>query len=297
MTGPTLEVVTVARRRRTGPLVVALVLLATGCAGGGDPAPARPAPELSAELVQLRRDEVLQRVEVAVTNRARVPVRIGTVELRVAGYAGAGPQPKDEPLPPGQVVNLPTPYGEVDCPATGEVQVGEPRVVVEVRREAATRWYSVELVPADPRGLVAGIARATCRTLALSREVSLSFGPWRETGSGDDTVLHGALVARLLGDAPYDVTQLAGSVLFDLLPAEPDTQPLARLTPARRTVRVPVLLRQARCDGHARGEIKKPYAFLVWVGPPGGAQEALNPSIADADAAAFESVCNLGWHP
>ena len=76
----------------------------------------------------------------------------------------------------------------------------------------------------------------------------------------------------------------------------PGRDPLAHLTPAAPRADVPVLLRQARCDGHARGEIKKPYDFLVWVGPADGEQPAVNPAIADRDAAAFEAVCHLGWH-
>jgi len=276
----------------------ALVLLVTGC-GGSDPAPQPPprsAPELSAEIVQLRRDEALQRVEVGITNHAKVPVEIQTIDLRVPGYSGGGPQPKNEPLPPGQAVNLPTPYGEVTCPDTGDVQVGEATVVVQVRRASDPTSYTVELTPTDPRDLVHGIAASTCLAQRLTGEVSLSFGPWRQSGSGDDTVLHGTLRARLKADSPVDVTQLAGTVIFDLLPGDPSASPLAHLTPDDRQVDIPVLLRQARCDGHARGEIKKPYAFLVWLGPPGGEQRAVNPPVGDRDAAAFEAVCHLGWH-
>ena len=277
----------------------ALGLLLAAC-GGSDPAPPPPpakgAPALSVELVQLRRDEVLQRVEIAVTNHAKVPVEIQTVDLRVPGYSGGGPQAKNEPLPPGQVVNLPTPYGEVTCPDSGDAQVGEPTVVVQVRRASDPTSYTVELTPTDPRDLVHGIADSTCLAQRLTDEVALSFGPWRRSGSGDDTVLHGTLHARLEAETPLDVTQLAGTVIFDLLPGDPSASPLAHLTPARPRADVPVLLRQARCDGHARGEIKKPYAFLVWLGPPGGEQRAVTPPIADRDAAAFEAVCFLGWH-
>ena len=282
-------------RRAAGAL--ALALLATGCAGG-DPAPARErqAPALSAELVQLRRDEVLHRVAIAVGNHARVPVEIQTVELTVEGYTGGGPQPKGEPLPPGQVVNLPTPYGDVTCGASGRPEVGEPTVVIRVRRAADPTSYTVRLRPTDPRGLVRSIAESTCLARQLAGEVSLSFGSWRRSGHGDATVLRGSLLARLLADRPLDLTQLAGSVIFDLLPGDPAATPLAHLTPSEPLARVPVLVRQARCDGHARGEIKKPYAFLVWVGRPGGEQHAVNPEIADADAAAFEAVCYLGWH-
>jgi hypothetical protein len=47
----------------------------------------------------------------------------------------------------------------------------------------------------------------------------------------------------------------------------------------------------ARCDGHARGEVKQPYAFLVWLARPGGPQQAVTPTVTDADKAAFRAVC------
>ena len=52
---------------------------------------------------------------------------------------------------------------------------------------------------------------------------------------------------------------------------------LAALTPARPRASVPVTVSVASCSGHARGETKKPYAFLVWLGPPGGEQLAVEP--------------------
>jgi hypothetical protein len=293
----------VTQRRWTA--VTAVVALAAGllagCGGseppdrGDGPVTRRP-PALTGELVQLRRDEALGRVEVGVTNTSRDDVRIQTIELRIPGYTGGGVQPKGEPLPAGQQVNLPTPYGEVPCPETGEPEVGEPTAVVQVRRLDDPTSYTVTLPLTDPRGLAQGIARSTCLARRLTDDVSLSFGRWRRTGSGDATILHGTLDARLRVGRPFDVTQLAGSVIFDLLPDGGAAQPLARLTPSRRHAQVPVLVRQARCDGHARGEIKKPYAFLVWIGPPGGEQLAVNPRISDADMAAFEAVCHLGWH-
>src|SRR4249920_3012080 len=94
---------------------MSLALLA-GCAGS-DPAPRQPSPRLAADIAQLRRDEVLKRFEVAVTNRSHEQV-------------------KNEPLPAGQLVNLPTPYGEVHCAADGTASVGRPSVVVRVHSES-----------------------------------------------------------------------------------------------------------------------------------------------------------------
>lgn len=277
----------------------ALVLLA-GCGGGPDPAPPSTAPRLAAEIVQLRRDEVLKRFEVAVTNRSHEQVTIESIDLRVPGYGGSGVQVKNEPLPAGQLVNLPTPYGEVSCAGDGTAQVGAPRVVVRVHSASAPTSRREVLTPRDPQGLLRRVAAGECLSRQLLSEVSLGFGPtWRTTGSGDNVVIHGTLEARLQIGQPFNVTQLRGTVIYDLAADPPPApgQPIAALTPGRPNVSIPVVVSQARCTGHARGETKKPYEFLVWLAPPGGEEHAVTPPVTDADRVAFESVCPLGIVP
>jgi hypothetical protein len=277
-------------------IVVVLIVLATGCAGGPS-AEESPPPRLGAEIVQLRRDEVLNRVEIGVTNRSGKPVTIETIELRVPGYSGGCVQRKGEPLPAGQRVNLPTPYGEVSCDDDFHPQVGRPRVGMLVTTAGNTTPQRVVVRPADPRGLISRIAEDTCLTRRLNSEVRLSFGPhWRREGAGADTVLHGTLEVRLTTDEPRDVTQMAGSVIFDLVPEllnRPFGVPIGRVTPDHPSDSIPVLVRRSRCDGHARGETKKPYVFLVWVGPPGTDGLAMSPEISAADQDAFHAVCPL----
>jgi hypothetical protein len=281
------------RPAAVGLLLVLAALLAAGCAGGsgaGSGSTDAAAPRLGAAVVQLRRDEALGRVEVYVTNRSTGPVTIETVDLSVPAFSGAGPQRKDEPLPPGQGVDLPTGYGEVSCPADGPVQVGVPRVVVAVHREGESRSHRVTLT-ARGRPLLQRIATGLCLTKKLDSEVSLAFGrQWQRSGHGPATALRGTLVARLLTDQPRDVTQMAGTVIYNLDPVRP-SKVLAHLTPDARVARIPVVVSLARCDGHARGEVKQPYAFLVWLARPGGPQQAVTPVVTDADKAAFRAVC------
>ncbi|HEY4314981.1 MAG TPA: hypothetical protein VGO19_05695 [Actinomycetes bacterium] len=276
-----------------GLLLVLAALLPVGCAGGSGAdsgSAGASAPRLSAAVVQLRRDEALGRVEVYVTNRSAGTVTIETVDLSVDAFSGAGPQRKDEPLPAGQGVDLPTGYGEVSCPADGPVQVGVPKVVVAVHREGESRSHRVTLT-ARGRPLLQRIATGLCLTQKLDSEVSLAFGPqWQRSGHGTATTLRGTLVARLLSDQPRDVTQMAGTVIYDLDPVR-SANVLAHLTPAARVARIPVIVSLARCDGHARGEVKQPYAFLVWLARPGGPQQAVTPTVTDADKAAFRAVC------
>jgi hypothetical protein len=283
-------------RRAGAALALVLAFLGAGCA---DPDPAAdPPPRLGASIVQLRRDQVLKRVEVAVTNRAEEQVTIESIDLRVPGYGGDGVQVKDEPLPAGQVVNLPTLYGEVTCARDGTAQVGRPRVVIRVHTASDPTSRRVVLRPRDPDRLLPRIAAGECQSRHLLQEVSLSFGPtWRPVGTGRGRYLRGTLEARLTIDQPRNVTQVRGTVIFDLLPDPPDRpagEPLAALTPARPTASIPVVVSRARCTGHARGEVKKPYEFLVWLAPPGGPELAVTPPVSDAAKVAFEQVCHLG---
>jgi hypothetical protein len=218
------------------------------------------------------------------------------MELQVTGLSGGGVLPKGEPLPAGQRVNLPTPYGEASCTADGKAMVGRPRVVLQVHTDRDPISRRLVLTAHDTDGLLARIAADVCTTKRLDAEVALSFSPhWRRSGTGADTVLHGTLQAKLTSDQPLDVTQLAGTVIYDLIPdpAAAGSGPLAHLTPARPSASVPVLMRQARCDGHARGEVKKPYQFFIWVGPPGTEGYAIGPAVGDADKAALRAVCPL----
>jgi hypothetical protein len=287
------------RERAAVGAVLATLALVAGCAGS-DPAPRQQPPRLAADIAQLRRDEVLKRFEVAVTNRSHEQVTIESIDLRVPGYGGAGVQVKDEPLPAGQLVNLPTPYGEVRCATDGTASVGRPRVVVRVHTASDPTSRREVLRPTDPDGLLPRVAASTCQSQRLLREVELSFGPdWRLVGSGRDRYLRGTLNARLTIDEPRDVTQLRGTVIFDLLPHPPGGAahpPRAQFPPERPTAAIPVRLTQARCTGHARGEVKKPYEFLVWLAPPGGEQLAVTPPVTDPARVAFERVCHLGVH-
>lgn len=276
-----------------GALCVALTLAA--CGGGPDSAPA-DVPPLAAEIVQLRRDEVLERVEIALENTGRDEVVVDELRLRVPGFRSAGPVPKDSPVPAGQVVNLPTPYGEVRCAGDGQARVGRPVVTVRLRTGADPSSRRVVLRPRDPDGLLARIARAECTARRLAREVDVRFGPaWRSEQVADGVVVHGTLEVRLRTDEPRDLTQVAGTVIYSLRPdADPAPGgPLAALTPDEPRASVPVTVSVSRCDGHARGETKKPYAFLVWLAPPGGEEVAVSPVVDEPARAAFQRVCPL----
>ena len=158
-----------------------------GLAGCNDDSPsgATPAaakPSLGAEVVQLRRDVVLQRVEVTVENLSDSDVMVERIRLTVPGFAIPGPLRKDEPLLAGTAVNLPVPYDGVRCPADGPPRIGTPRVTMQVRQGDEPVSRTVRVKARDADGLLERIATRACAVERVADAVDLRFddpGAWR----------------------------------------------------------------------------------------------------------------------
>jgi hypothetical protein len=201
---------------------------------------------------------------------------------------------KNSPVPAGQVVDLPTPYGRPHCPREGEPVLGRVHVDLRVHIADDPTTRSVRLTPTASRPLLARVLGGLCLAERLRSEVHLSFGPtWRSEGSGDATRMHTTLEAQLAAGAPaLDITQVAGTVIYGLA-VEGGTPPYASLTADHPHASFPVVVSQARCTGHAKGETKQPYRFLVWVGPPGSQGQATEPTVSEADTSQLRAVCAL----
>ena len=278
--------------------VLVAALAVSGCGNSGEAArePEAASPDLSAEIVQLRRDQVLERIEIALRNDGFQDVVVRRLRVLVDGYASPPAQPKDSPIRAGLVVNLPWAYGDVRCgPDLGPPDVGPPSVRLRVTVGASTATRGVTLRATDPDRLLTRIAERTCAVRRAGRDVELRFADdWRLARSPDRDVLHGTLRATLRADGPREISQVAGAIMYGLEPdqtAGPASEPLAVLTPERPSADIPVLAFAARCDGHTIGEIKKPYEFLVWVSEPGTEPLAVTPAVGQATKDALRQVC------
>ena len=85
---------------------------------------------------------------------------------------------------------------------------------------------------------------------------------WTE---GEGTGLEGVMRGRLLlerrqGTEPVEVTQLEGSLLFELGLAGART-----LEGDARRAAVPIEVRPGRCDEHGRSQATQTFIFRVWV--------------------------------
>jgi len=284
---------------RTGIVLLVGAAVLAGC-GGGDAeeaatgSPAVRAPELSAEIIQLRRDQVLERVEVAVTNGEAQEITVERLRLVIPGYEKRPAVVKDSPIAPRTEVNLPWEYGAIECAADGTAQVGAP--VVDLRVRTVDGVADVRLKPTDPERYLERIAERACAVERASREVALRFADeWRTEESDAGVRLHGTLLAELQIDQPREISQVAGAIMYGLVPDESDQpapEPLALLSPDARTAEIPVVAYAARCDGHTKGEIKKPYEFLVWVGEPGAEEPlAITPEVDQPTKDALQLAC------
>lgn len=252
--------------------------------------PAAATASVTAELGQYREDEVRRTIQVSVTNRGTSPVVVDRVGLTVPGFAMPGPVTVSATIAPGSTVDLPTTYGEPRC-AGPSPAAGTPHVQLWLQSGSGLR--QTRLVPTGIP-LLQRILDRECLARALGREVRLSFGPWRRETVAGQVRLHGTLEARLVDPTrPRDLTEVAGTVIYELAPDGPARSPLARLDAARPSASVPVVVSVSRCDGHARGETKQPYAFLVWLAAPGGPQQAVTPAVSTADRRELQTVCPL----
>jgi len=294
------------RRRRPGGVPALLVVLAVVAAAvaslvvrtaiSGDPPDqvTRALPKLTADVLQLRSDEVGRQVQVSVTNARAEPIRVQSLALTVPGFVGGAAVPKDSPIAAGRTVNLPTPYGEPRCSGDATPSAGHPEVRLRVSTGGGPA-VEVVLTPGDPDGVLDRILARECLAQRLASAIRLRFGPdWRRVGPAGDVRLHGTLEVRLLDvTTPRELTQVAGTVIYELTPDGPPATPLARVDAGRPAASVPVVVSLSRCDGHARGETKKPYEFHAWVAEPGGPEQPVTIPVTAADRTAFRAVCPL----
>jgi hypothetical protein len=281
------------RLTRAGGLWLLAAALVAACGGATEPT-RTTSLRLEGEIVQLRRDQVLDRVEVSLHNTGLLDVVVERLDVRVEGFSGGPPQPKDSPIPAGGVVNLPWPYGEVRCGPDRAPDVGRAVVSLRVRVPGNESVQRLRFVAGDPDRLMQRIADRLCTVERVRKEVRLVFGDaWRLVETESGPVLRGTLRTELLGPEPRAVTQVSGAILYGMRPAPTVATggPLALLTPDDPTAEIPVEAYAARCDAHTIGEIKKPYEFLVWVGPPDSDGVAVTPTVTQPTKDALRQVC------
>ena len=238
-----------------------LMLLLAACAAEPS-APARSAPAptlpevsgLTAEAVRLRTDEAVGgQLQVRVTNTGTAPFTVTAVQLDTPGFAVLPPTAADTEYQPGRVIDLPTPFGDVDCATSPEPAAARLTVL---RPDGAPEELRVPL----GGGTLARVHEEECAVQAVGAVVGVTVADLADAG---ETVTGDVVLTRRSGEEPVTVSALGGSVV--LTPVPDDDLPVT--LGARETeLQLPVTFDAARCDPHALAETKQPFVFPLSVG-------------------------------
>ncbi|WP_026929391.1 hypothetical protein [Glycomyces tenuis] len=242
-------------------LAAAASALAGGLArGGGEPASAQPVPpsappELSA-TAEIRRSFLEPgTVAIAVTNHGPAPVRVTGVELRSDSFAPLGTQAFDATVPPSvNPRDLLTDYGAAQCPDGVDSTAAPSSVLLDVETEDGTAHQVLAELP-HPNGVLDRLLKEACAAEFLAQNAEVALG---ELVRAADGTLDAALTVEAVGDAAVEATEVRGSVLFEITASE---------LPGRA---VGLHFDAHRCEGHAVGDAKQPFAFTVWIAVDGG---------------------------
>lgn len=247
-------------------VVVAIATSACGAATDVDgasgtptsPVSAAPPEELSASLVQYRRDQAEHQVQVKLANAGDEVLAITLVDVTLHGYGPTGAVDRTTTLRGHRRVDLPVPLGSPRC--DGAVDGGShARVAVT---DASGRTVRASL-PIDDAGLLARLRRFDCAVQRADDVVAITLDPsWTPRGDGDARVVDGRAAVTLRDRAArVEITAVTGNLLFVVEPGAVAPAPPVRLDAARAAATLAFAAVPSRCDGHAIAEARRLTSF------------------------------------
>ncbi len=235
-------------------------------------------PGITAEAVQQRTDAAIGgQVQVRVTDTGAEPFTVTAVQLDSPGFAPLPPRGVTARFAPGQTIDLPTPFGDVDCSA-GVDPLGARLTVL--RPDGAVEDLQVPLT-GDTMARVHAGACAAQEVLAV---VGIAVEDLADAGR---TVTGEVVLTRRSGEEPVEVSRLGGSVVLEPVP---DGDLPVTLAAGARELRVPVTFDAERCDPHALAEVKKPFVFPLTVAVGDRAGVPVDLPLDDAQRAALQGL-------
>ena len=208
-------------------------------------------PELSAEVVQYRRDAQRDVVQVKVTNHAAEPVHVDRVEVVSPTFTTTAGADKDSTVGAGLSVHLTVPLAD---PACSPEDAGDGAATVRLDLDGRP----VELAVGDD--VLREVRAARCAEQAVGEVVALVWQPaWTDAGTVDgEPGLRGRLRATPVSSAPVTLRVEGATTLFTV-------DETVTATTAGTPVVLDVVVTVTRCDPHAVAEDKKGYLFPVRV--------------------------------
>ncbi len=214
-----------------------------------------PVDGVEGQVVRLRTDEALGgQVQARLTDSSDSTLTVTAVALRSPAFADQPLVEQTAAYRPGQTIDLPVPFGAVDC--TAAVQPVAAEVVLSRSGGAA----ETVLVP------LAGDAMETvyAEECAVQRVMGFVTVTVQGLTAAGDAAVGDVVLTRVAGspDVDIDVLSLERSVL--LTPETNDPLPAA-LAAGEDELVLPVSVTLASCDPHVLAETKKPFVFPLLV--------------------------------
>ncbi|WJL94486.1 hypothetical protein QSU92_10930 [Microbacterium sp. ET2] len=263
------------RRFCRSSVALAVGLLLTGCAGGGEPgdaaSPGAPAlPDgVTVEIVQLRADVAVRQAQVHVVNDGDTDLEIGEVAVddpRFVAPASRVLPGRTSRVPAGGEVDIRVQLPEVACSAReADTADSTAEPTVELTFLADGIESTARVAAADPLGFLAPLHERECRAAALAEAATLEFTGFAPaatgapatleltatpTGRGGEATVVAVQATNLLDFGPATVD---GAFPLDLRVSPGDAEPVV--------VDIPIL--PSRCDPHAVQEDKRGTIFDV----------------------------------
>jgi hypothetical protein len=258
------------RRFCRSSVALAVGLLLTGCAAGGEPgetaSPGKAAlPDgVTVEIVQLRADVALRQAQVHVVNGGDTDLQIGEVAVddpRFIAPATRVLAGRTSTVPAGGEVDIRVQLPEVECSAP-VAAAAQPTVELAFLADGVEG--TARVAAADPLGFLAPLHERECRAVALAEAATLAFTGFTPAPPGQPATLRLTVTPTGRGKATVVAVQATnlldfgqatvdGAFPLDLPVVSGDTEPTV--------VDIPIL--PSRCDPHAVQEDKRGTIFDV----------------------------------
>jgi hypothetical protein len=235
--------------------------------------------------VRQRTDEAIGgQVQVRITNTGDEPFTVTSVALDSPGFEPMPPRVHTTEFTPGQVIDLPTKFGDPVCDTPAEPAAAKLTVL---RPDGSSEDLRVPL----SAEILTRIHTDECAVLAVQAVVTVDVVDLQDT---PDSVTGSIRLTRQSGSDPVTVTRVARSVIIEVtgsdLPVEMAGDENELLTPVEFT--------SATCDPHALAETKKPYVFPLEVVVGDGDPVIMDLPVTDETRAALvglvDRVCLQG---
>jgi hypothetical protein len=201
------------------------------------------------------------------------------VAIDSPGFAALPATAVDTTFTPGRTIDLPTPFGAVDCAAAADPAAARLTVA---RDGAAPEELRVPLAG----GTLAQVHREECAVAAVLEVVGIALTELAGAPDGQSLTGTVLLTRRAAGD-PVEVLALERSVLLELVV---DRDLPVTLRPGEDEVALPVTITPATCDPHVLAETKKPFVFPLTVSVAGRAPVAVDAPVDDAQRASLHAL-------